>query len=223
MCSAFQVIFNKKWACLQFFHYKYRKQYLNTNKYLFYQQLLEREKQFSEEHLDSEKNRGSLLKVLVELAPKPKHGSKISALDIIRVSMQRLAGDWLWQYICATGRSGTKMSMSSKMPQIRDIILLTACKTLSIDPREATSALSVYLKNTSTRASSKQHREKARLGGIIRSNNSDEHGRAQPHSQGRQAGNDFHSGGADPGDSSASEDSLSLLGLQEISDDSDTN
>ena len=64
---------------------------------MLYQQVLELEKQLlSEEHLDGEKDRGSLLKVLMELAPKPKHGSKISALDIIRVSVQRLAGDWLW-------------------------------------------------------------------------------------------------------------------------------
>lgn len=131
----------------------------NNHTYFLYQQLLEREKQFSEEHQDGEKNRATLLKVLMELAPKPKHGSKISALDIIRVSMQRLAGDWLWQYICATGRSGTKISMTSKMPQVMDIILLTACKTLSIDPKEATTALSIYLKNTSTRASAKNHRQ----------------------------------------------------------------
>ncbi|XP_066953180.1 uncharacterized protein [Macrobrachium rosenbergii] len=54
------------------------------------EELLEQEKQFSEEHLDSEKNRGSLLKVLVELAPKPKHGSKISALDIIQCQCRDL-------------------------------------------------------------------------------------------------------------------------------------
>jgi len=35
----------------------------NTYKYLLYQQLLEREKQFSEEHQDGEKNRATLLKV----------------------------------------------------------------------------------------------------------------------------------------------------------------
>ena len=73
--------------------------------------------------------------------------------------MQRLAGDWLWQYICATGRSGTKMSMRSTMPHIMDVILLTACKTLSVDLKEAMSALSVYLKNTGTRASAKIYRE----------------------------------------------------------------
>ena len=194
---------------------------------MLYQQLLEREKQFSEEHQDGEKNRATLLKVLMELAPKPKHGSKISALDIIRVSMQRLAGDWLWQYICATGRSGTKMSMSSKMPQIMDIILLTPRKTLSVDPKEATTALSIYLKNTSTRASAKKHRQKFEVGGRqnLQLDTSVENGRAQPaiaHSEGRQAGNNFHSGGADLVESSSSEESQSLLDLQEISDYSDT-
>lgn len=188
----------------------------NNHTYFLYQQLLEREKQFSEEHQDGEKNRATLLKVLMELAPKPKHGSKISALDIIRVSMQRLAGDWLWQYICATGRSGTKISMTSKMPQVMDIILLTACKTLSIDPKEATTALSIYLKNTSTRASAKKHRQKFEVGGS---------GRAQPaigQLEGRQAGNYFHSGGADLVERSSSEESQSLLELQEVSDYSDT-
>lgn len=134
------------------------------------------------------------------------------------MSVQRLAGDWLWQYICATGRLGTKMTMSSKMPQIMDIIL--SCKSLSVDPKEATTALSVYLKNTSTR-------QKIEVGGRqnLQFDTSVESGRTQPaigHSEGRQAGNNIHSGGADPLEGSSSEESQSLLDLQEIPDYSDT-
>lgn len=170
---------------------------------MFYQQLLQREKQFSAEHPDGEKNRATLLKVLMELAPKPKHGKKLSSLDIIRASMQRLAGDWIWQYICAIGRSGTKISMQSTMPQIMDIVVLTACKILSVDPKDGTSALSTYLKNTSTRASAKRHREKPEVG--------------------RNIENEFHSRGADSDMSSDSEESQSLLAqFEQISDYSDT-
>lgn len=154
----------------------------------------------------------------MELAPKPKHGSMLSVLDVIRVSMQRLAGDWIWQYICATGRSGTKMSMSSKMPQIMDIILLTACKILSVDPKQAMTALSVYLKNTSTRASAKKHRQKFEIGGCQNVSISVENGRAElmiADSEGSssQASCNVHSGGTDPFDSSDGEVSPSLLSL----------
>lgn len=119
------------------------------------------------------------------------------------------------------------MSMSSTMPQIMDIIRLTACKTLSVDPKEAMTALSVYLKNTSTRASAKRHRQKFEISGRqnVQLDTSVENGSAQPaitHSEGRQATCNFHSGGTDPVESSDSEESQSVLGLQELSDYSDT-
>ena len=142
--------------------------------------------------------------------------------------MQRLAGDWLWQYICATGRSGTKMSMRSTMPHIMDVILLTACKTLSVDLKEAMSALSVYLKNTGTRASAKIYREKLQVGGQqkVHSDTIAKNGRAQPAitcSEETQGSNGLNSGGEVSDEFSNDEESQSLLtDLEEISDVSDT-
>lgn len=196
---------------------------------MLYQQLVEREKQFSEEHQDGEKNRATLLKVLMELAPKPKQGKKFSTLYIVREAMQRLAGDWLWQYICATGRSGTKVSMRSKMPNIMDTVILTACKTLEVDPKEASSALSVYLKNTGTRASAKMHREKLLVGGHqkVHLDNSAKNGGPQHAitcSEERQGSKQLNSGGEVSDDDT--EESQSLLRhieeMSEISDGSDT-
>ena len=73
--------------------------------------------------------------------------------------MQRLADDSVWQYVSAFGKSGTKkLSMCKMMPAIMDTVLLTAIKTLSVDTKEASTALSIYLKNTATRATAKKHR-----------------------------------------------------------------
>ena len=73
--------------------------------------------------------------------------------------MQRLADDSVWQYFSAFGRSGTKkMSMSKTMPSIMNVVLLATIKTLSIDTKEASTALSTYLKSTATRAAAKKHK-----------------------------------------------------------------
>lgn len=121
--------------------------------------LLEREKQFSEGCENSKKNRNDLLKILIELAPKPKKNAKVAALDIVRSIMQRLADDSVWQYVSAFGKSGTKkLSMCKMMPSIMDTVLLTTIKTLSVDTKEASTALSTYLKNTATRAAAKKHK-----------------------------------------------------------------
>lgn len=66
------------------------------------------EKQFSEGVEDLKKNRNTLLKILIELAPKPRKNTKVAALDVIRATMQRLADDSIWQYVSALGKSGTK-------------------------------------------------------------------------------------------------------------------
>ena len=80
--------------------------------------------------------------------------------------MQRLADDSVWQYMSAFGKSGTKKpSMCKLMPSIMDTVLLTTIKTLSVDTKEASTALSTYLKNTSTRAAAKKH--KLKYGGGI--------------------------------------------------------
>lgn len=44
------------------------------------------------------------------------------------------------------------------MSALMNIVLLTAVKTLSIDTKEASTALSTYLKNTATRADAKKHK-----------------------------------------------------------------
>ena len=99
------------------------------------------------------------MKILIELAPKPKRNANVSALDSVRSTMQRLADDSVWQYMSAFGKSGTKKpSMCKMMPSIMDIVLLTTVKTLSVDTKETSTALSTYLKMTSTRAAAKKHR-----------------------------------------------------------------
>lgn len=86
----------------------------------------------------------------MDLAPKTRKNNKVITLDVVWSSMKRLADDSVWQYISALGRSGTeKISMQEVMPSIMDLILLTAVKVLEIDPKEATTALSTYLNNTS--------------------------------------------------------------------------
>lgn len=73
--------------------------------------------------------------------------------------MKRLADDSIWQYVSALGRSGTKkLSMWEVMPNVMDIILLTAIKLLKVDPKEATTALSTYLKSTSYRAAARKEK-----------------------------------------------------------------
>lgn len=73
--------------------------------------------------------------------------------------MQRLADDSVWQYISAFGKSGTKkLSMSKQMPSIMNTVLLTTIKVLSVDTKEASTALSTYLKSTATRAAAKKHK-----------------------------------------------------------------
>lgn len=48
--------------------------------------------------------------------------------------------------------------MREVVPSIMDVILLTAIKILKFDPKEAMTALSTYLKNTSHRAASKKEK-----------------------------------------------------------------
>lgn len=73
--------------------------------------------------------------------------------------MQRLADDSVWQCMSAFGKSGTKKpSMYKMMPLVMDIVLLTTVKTLSVDTKEASTALSTYLKSTATRAAAKKHK-----------------------------------------------------------------
>ena len=50
--------------------------------------------------------------------------------------------------------------MFKEMPAIMDIVLLTSLKTLSIDTKEASTALSTYLKSTATRVAAKKHKMK---------------------------------------------------------------
>lgn len=48
--------------------------------------------------------------------------------------------------------------MCKMMPSIMDMVLLTTIKTLSVDTKEAPTALSTYLKSTATRAAAKKHK-----------------------------------------------------------------
>ena len=108
---------------------------------IYFQQLFEQEKQFAEGQ-DAKRNRATLLRILMDLAPKTRKNNKVTALDVVRSSMKRLADDSVWQYVSALGRYGTKkIAMREVMPSIMDVIPLTAVKVLEVDCREATTAL----------------------------------------------------------------------------------
>lgn len=120
------------------------------------QELIEQEKQFTEKE-NAKKNRTTVLQVLKELSPKLPHNNKVTTLNVIRSSIKRLADDSIWQNVSALGRPGTKMlSMREVMPNLMDIILLTAINLLKADPKEATAALSTYMKGTSYRETTRK-------------------------------------------------------------------
>lgn len=95
--------------------------------------------------------------------------------------MHRSADDAVWQYVRALGKSGTKkLYMCKTMPAIMDTVLLTTIKTLSVDTKEASSALVTYLKNTVTRAAAKKHRSEYGSGRQLQLGNSIDRDTAQP-------------------------------------------
>lgn len=106
------------------------------------------------------KNKKLLLKTLQTLVPKPTGiHNKITAVDVVRATMQFIADDKIWQYVSALGRSGTKkIAMCKSMPVIMDVVLLTVIRVLSTNLRESKTALSVYLKNIAARVAAKKHR-----------------------------------------------------------------
>ena len=118
------------------------------------------EKQFTDERNPvHKKNRRLLLRALIELAPKPTKHSRVTPVDVVRASMQQLANDEIWQYVCAMGKSGSrKVPMATAMAKIYRVVCVTACKVLSVTFREAGTAVSTFLKNTSNRAASKRHK-----------------------------------------------------------------
>ena len=81
--------------------------------------------------------------------------------------MKLLADDCIWQYFSVLGRSGTKkITMCNVMPKLMDLVLLTPVKLPKVDPIEARSALSTYLKNTSTKVAARKHKIKINGTGI---------------------------------------------------------
>lgn len=121
---------------------------------------MEREQQFADDNNPVHKNnRRQLLNVLIELAPKSDKRSKVTPVDVVRSTMQNLANDEIWQYVCAMGKSGSKkVAMATSMSKIYRAVCLTASKVLNITLQDAKTALSTYLKNTSNRAASKHHK-----------------------------------------------------------------
>lgn len=107
-------------------------------------------------------NRTILIRVLKALAPQRRNNERVTCLEVIRSSMQRLADDAVWQDVSAQGKSGTKkLSMREHMPTIMDTILLVGAKVMNTDTKAASSSLSTYLKNSASRASSKKAKELA--------------------------------------------------------------
>lgn len=73
--------------------------------------------------------------------------------------MQRLAEDSVWQGVIPFGKSGTKkLSMCKIMASIMDTVLLTTTKTLAVDTKDASTALSTYLKNTAKKTAAKKYK-----------------------------------------------------------------
>ena len=58
----------------------------------FLQQLIKSEKQFAEGE-DAKKNKSTLLRIFIDLAPKPKNNYKNAVLDVVRATMKLLADD----------------------------------------------------------------------------------------------------------------------------------
>jgi len=77
--------------------------------------------------------------------------------------MKILADNCIWQYVCALGMSETnKPSMCDLVPSIMNVLLITAIKLLDVDPKEATTALSTYLK-----LQAQEHQQKNKVQPVV--------------------------------------------------------